>query len=209
MFKGEQTVSGMRRYTHLNGKRALYAVADTQSMPFVRQSFNYELHDVIHVWFDPDTLLPILITKDIHEGNWRNNVRIEIDQENKQAVYFDKREKEGVVMELAHPTFDILTMVYYVRARATVGQPNMNINYLIDNKKGIDTAVMRIVKGEDLSVGSRRVKTLMFEQLGGPEVRVRMTDDANRIPVSITVGTFEVHGYRIDIVGNLIQINRP
>lgn len=190
-----------------NGRRLLHAVADTRSLPFVKQLFNYELHDVFHVWMDARTLRPVRIRKIVREGSWRNKVLINIDQEKGRAVYYDKRNRKGAVIPLARPAFGILSLVYFLRARARPGL-QLDIDYIIENKKGTRRASVSVKQGRPLQLGKQRVPTLLLQVKGGPGVRVRVTADRYRIPLSITVGTFKVHGYTIDITGSLVRIKR-
>lgn len=192
----------------LNGRRLLHAVADTKSLDSIKATFNYSLHDVIHVWMDPDTLLPVRVYKDIQEGSWTDKVTIDIDQNSKTALYRDKRNPNGVRIPLRRATLDILSLIYYVRARQAQPGTLLSADYLVDNRQGVKAANIAVRRDSPLTVGNRSVPTLLYEQLGGQSVRVRMTDDANRIPVSITVGTFKVYGYDIDIVGSLVKVTR-
>jgi hypothetical protein len=195
-FKGPVTV---------DGRQLLYAVADTRSLPSITETFNYTLHDVMHVWMDPATLLPVRIRKDISEGDWKNDIRIEIDQQGKQAVYFDKRNKDGKKFTLQRPTLDILSLVYFVRAhRARPGEV-IDTDYLADDK-GVKRVRIHVKQGEPMKLANRTIPTLYFEQDGGEKVRIRMTDDERRIPLGITVGTFQIAGYTIDIVGSLVSV---
>ncbi|HOG63922.1 MAG TPA: DUF3108 domain-containing protein [Spirochaetota bacterium] len=192
----------------LNGRRVLHAVADTRSLESIKSAFNYSLHDVIEVWMDPVTLLPIRVYKDIQEGSWTDKVTIDIDQNNRTALYRDKRNPNGVRIPLRRATLDILSLVYYVRAQQAQPGTMLSADYIVDNKQGVKDANIAVRRADPLPVGGRSVPTLLFEQRGGQGVRVRMTDDANRVPVSITVGTFKVYGYDIDIVGSLVKVTR-
>lgn len=192
----------------LNGRRLYHAVADTKSLDFIKTTFNYSLHDVIQVWMDPETLLPVRVYKDIQEGSWTDKVSIDIDQRTKIALYRDKRNPQGVRIPLQGATLDILSLIYFVRAKQAQPGTLLSADYIIDNKQGVKAANIAIRRDSPLTVGKRKVPTLLYEQLGGQNVRVRMTEDANRIPISITVGTFTVYGYDIDIVGSLVKINR-
>jgi len=189
----------------LNGKKVLYAVADTKSIPVF--GVKYKLHDVMHVWMDPVTLLPVKIYKDIHEGSWKNKVTILINQKKRRAVYYDKRNKKGAVIKLHNNTLDILSMIYYIRSMKTIKNGRITFDYLVDKKKGREIATLHVKRGR-IKVGRSLIKTLIFQQLGGKHIKVVMTDDKYKIPLKITVGAFKVHGYRIDIVGNLIGIKK-
>jgi hypothetical protein len=199
-FKGE---------TMLNGRRVLHAVADTRSLDSIKTMFNYSLHDVIEVWMDPVTLLPVRVFKDIQEGTWTDKVTIDIDQTRRNARYFDKRTPNGVNIPLRGPTLDLLSLVYYVRAQNVKPGDVLKVDYIVDNKKGVSATEIVVKRGAPLTISGQRVPTLIFEQQGGERVTVRMTDDDRRIPISISVGTFEVFGYTIDIVGNLTNVTRP
>ena len=201
---GNQTMT-LKGYKTLNGKKYLYAVADTKSTPSI--SHIYVLHDIIHVWMDPVTLLPVKIFKNIREGGWRNKVTIYINQKNKTAVYYDKRNKKGRHFKLKHPTLGILSLIYFVRSIKSSHGKLINIDYLID-KGGIKKAKILVKKGKDILLSNRKIKTLKYNQLGGQGVKILMTDDKYRLPLSITVATFKVHGYSIDIVGNLVKYQK-
>jgi len=194
-FLGEKT---------LNGRKVLHAIADTKSLDSIKSMFNYSLHDVNEVWMDPETLLPVRVYRDIQEGNWLDKVTIDIDQAKKTARYSDKR-TEGADIPLRQATLDILSLVYYVRAQNVQPGSVLETDYIVDNKQGVNKTKIAVKRGEALTVSGKKVPTLLFEQVGGQGVKVLMTDDERRIPVSITVGTFKVYGYTIDIVGKLAQ----
>lgn len=193
--------------TTLNGKKVYYATAETRSLKSIKDKFNYELHDIMHVWTDPQTLLPVKVYKDIHEGNWKNKVTINIDQDNKTAVYYDKRHKNGKIHKLQNPTLDILSLIYYIRAHKQTTGKIVTFDYLVD-KKGVNKVRLKISRGKPMNLGSQTVQTLQFNQIGGHGVKVRLTDDQYRLPLNISVATFEVHGYSINIVGHLVKYRK-
>lgn len=203
---GNQTMS-FHGKTLLNGKEVLYATADTRSLPYIEKTFNYKLHDVMHVWMDPGTLLPVKVFKDIQEGNWKNKVTIMIDQSKNTAIYYDKRTPKGKKHTLTNPTLDILSLIYYIRANRTTTGKTLVLDYLVD-KKGVSQVKLKITAGEPLQVENHAIPTVHYTQLGGHGVKVRLTDDKYRLPLSISVATFEVHGYSIDIVGHLIKYSK-
>lgn len=198
-FMGEKT---------LNGKRVLHAVADTKSLDSIKTTFKYSLHDVNEVWMDPVTLLPVRVTRDIQEGTWTDKITIDIDQAQKTSRYSDKRVQNAEI-PLRGPTLDLLSLVYYVRAQKVKPGDVINADYIVDNKKGVSETKIIVRQGAPLTISGKKVPTLLFEQEGGERVKVLMTDDERRIPVSISVGTFNVFGYTIDIVGSLVDISRP
>jgi len=193
----------IKGYQTIKGRRLLYAVADTKSLPEIQSTFKYSLHDVMHVWMDPATLLPVLIKKEIQEGNWKNSVTIEIDQSAKTAIYYDKRNTKGKRYTLPGPTLDLLSIIYYIRSRSVKPGEELFV-YYFDEKKGVQKTSIQIKQDRPLKAGSRLIPTNIFTQMNGHGVRIRLTDDAYRIPLSITVATFKVHGYSIDIVGTLV-----
>lgn len=197
IFKGKRT---------LNGKNVLYAIADTRSLPSIKKMFNYSLHDVMHVWMDPDTLLPLLVRKDIQEGSWQNKVTITIDQKKRTALYRDKRNRKGRIIRLKRPTLDILSMIYYIRSQKPKPGRTLEIDYLVDKKNGVQQTSLLVRRAKPITIGGKAIPTIYYEQKGGHGVKVRMTDDAHRIPLNISVATFKVHGYSIDIVGRLLYI---
>ncbi|MDR2733169.1 MAG: DUF3108 domain-containing protein [Spirochaetota bacterium] len=194
--------------TTLNGRRALHAIAVTKSLDSIRSMFNYSLHDVNEVWMDPDTLLPLRVTRDIQEGTWTDKVAIDMDQAGKTARYTDKRTPDGVIIPLRGATLDLLSLIYFVRAEQTRPGSAIDADYIVDNKQGVNKTRIIARKGDVISLSGTKVPTLWYEQEGGQGVKVRMTDDDKRIPLSITVGTFKVYGYTIDIVGSLAKYNK-
>lgn len=195
----------LKGYRTIEGRRLLYAVADTRSLPEIQKTFKYTLHDVMHVWMDPETFLPVLIKKDIHEGNWKNKVTIRIDQKAKTAVLFDKRNKQGKHYTLPGPTLDLLSMIYYIRSRSASPGNTIPV-YYFDEKKGVRKTIISVSGGRAIRAGRRTIPTNIYTQQQGHGVRVRLTSDPHRIPLSITVATFQVHGYNIDIVGTIVPI---
>lgn len=196
MLKGYQTIAG---------QKLLYAVADTKSLPEIQSTFNYSLHDVIHVWMDPETLLPVLIKKDIQEGRWLDKITIEMDQTAKTAIYYDKRLPGGKRYTLPGPTLDLLSIIYYIRSLALKAGDRVTMHYF-DEKKGVLKTDIAVTQDRPLKAGNRLIPTLLYTQKSGHGVRVRVTGDRMRIPLSITVATFEVYGYKIDIVGTLVPL---
>jgi len=192
----------------LNGRRVLHATAVTKSLDSIKTMFNYSLHDVNEVWMDPDTLLPIRIARDIQEGSWTDKVSIDMDQARKTARYTDKRSPDGVAIPLTGPTLDILSLIYFARAQQVSAGGVIDADYIVDNKQGVNKTRIAARKGEMINLSGAKVPTLWYEQQGGQGVKVRMTDDDKRIPLSITVGTFKVYGYTIDIVGSLSGYTR-
>jgi len=195
----------LKGYRTLNGKRYLYAVADTRSLPFIEKVYKYVLHDVIEVWMEPDTLLPVLIKKDIHEGSWKNKITIVMDQKKRTAIYYDKRNKKGKKYTLQGPTLDLLSMIYYLRSRKP-GNRKIKINYF-DEKKGVTETEIDIRRSGSVKIHSGlEIPVYMYSQRRGHKIQVKLTGDKHRFPIKITVATFQVHGYSIDIVGTLLKI---
>lgn len=193
----------------VDGRTLLYAVADTKSLSIIQTMFRYSLHDVIHVWMDPRTLLPVRVLKEIQEGSWTDRVTVDIDQGARTALYRDKRNPGGIRLALGGPTLDILSLIYWTRSQAAGPGSWLVAEYLVDARQGAKRAALGVQRAPSMRVGDRDIGTLLFAQQGGQRVRVRMTDDERRIPLNITVGTFQVHGYTIDIVGHLVAISRP
>ncbi len=192
---------------NVNGKKLLYATASTRSIPAIEKSFNYILNDVIHVWMDPKTFLPLKIIKNIHEGNWKNKVIITINQKEKTALYKDKRNLNGIKIKFKKPVLDIVSMIYFVRKMKSEIGKKISVEYLSD-KKNILPVTLIIEKAKKIKMGKGTLSTLLYKQIGGHNIRIRITDDKYHIPLNITVGAFEVYGYRINIVGNLIKVKR-
>ena len=203
---GYQTMS-FKGYRTLNGKRYLYAIADTRSLPFVEKTYRYKLRDIIEVWMEPDTLLPVLIKKDIHEGGWKNKIRIIMDQKTQTAIYYDKRNKKGKRYKLRGPTLDLLSMIYYMRAQKP-GNRRIKVDYF-DEKKGVTGTEIRIRRYKPLRTKYGPKKTFLYSQLRGHKIQVRLLGNKDRFPISIKVATFQVHGYDINIVGILDAIKYP
>jgi len=192
---------------NVNGKKLLYATAETHSIPSIEKTFNYVLHDVIHVWMDPKTFMPVKVVKNIHEGNWKNKVTITINQEKRTAIYKDKKNPKGTLIKFKKPVLDIVSMIYYVRKMNRKIGEKISVEYLSD-KKNIVPATLLIKKSGSIKMRQGSLPTLLYKQLGGHNIRIRITDDKHHIPLNITVGAFEVYGYRINIVANLIKIKK-
>ncbi len=95
----------------LSNRKAYYIYTTIKTTPIISKI--YKLDDVIETYLDTKTFLPILIKKKISEGNWKNNILINIDTTNKLVHYKDKKRKK--IIKYNKPFFGLISIIYFFR----------------------------------------------------------------------------------------------
>ncbi len=184
VYVGTQKMQ-VKKIETVNGKKTYHCVADTIIDPEIAKTYNYYLHDVIHTWMDTESFIPIKIRKDIHEGKWKNTITLDFYYKIRKIWFVDKKKKkEGKFISFKSKVFDILSLVYYLRAKDLNIGSTYKIEYIGHDKPKV--AKFKVVRGPELD----DVKTIKVYQVGVAEARaitITMTDDEKRIPVKITL----------------------
>jgi len=171
----------------------------------------FKVRDVYESWIDQSTLLPVRYKRDVSEGGYTINNQYTFDHEN-LAADIDYMETQGnlkranEVIPIQSCTQDILSAIYYTRnldfENAQVND-TLNFNILLDGElydiwvryTGKEEVKTRRAKYNCIGFSPLLIEGTIFES--GDEMKVFVTDDANKIPVliesKIAVGSIKAY----------------
>jgi hypothetical protein len=181
---------------------AYHLISEAKSTGFV-DTF-YTTRDRNETWLDVQSLTTLRYEKHIHEGKFRVEAVIELDQVNHKFHDYSQRLDKGTsdYVEGAIPqnVMDVLGSMYYIRTQPLeVGQ-----TFVIDvyDGKKIWPLVVKVVKHEKIKVSAGKFDTFMVEpelrEPGifvnkGKKLQVWMTTDPSHMPVLLRSEVFFGH----------------
>ncbi len=176
-----------------NGKRPVYKVkmiARTQGL------FNrvYPIDDRLVTYLDAKTLLPVLVYKNLSEGNYQNRIKVVMDHQSGWAYYSDRRRKlRNVKFRIYPQTLDLVGLFYFIRRFPKTPGNSMQVSYAIGPSISVTTVQSRrrLVKAP-LYYGDRESRTaLCFRQTGGHGLSASLSADRWRVPVYLLGETMQ------------------
>ncbi len=199
---GNQTL-GVLDITEYEGTKCYYLKSITSLIPEIEEQFNYDYEDIIYSYVDYKTLLPIKIIKDVQQGDYIDDIEINLDQENKTGMYISQRNHpEGIELSWEEDgLFYLLSVIYYMRAQdLQIGSEY--VIHLLDEEsfQPIDNSVVA-VEGEPY----KKVPTIELQQANPNasvnSISMRLIDNKgkNYLPVSITIGVMKLGDLTVNL----------
>lgn len=172
------------------GQKAYQLKSETGSTSFF--SLFYKLHDKLESIVDTQTLLPFYFEKDILEGDRKEEIKVEFDQNNLLAkvTKIDKEIDKDKVEELSlpAPTFDVLSLTYFLRTKPLELGDTFQV-VILTKDKPIKTTI-EVVKTEDVITRLGKFKSTMVKRRDDREyIAFWFSQDSRQIPVKIEVET--------------------
>lgn len=193
IYVGEGSLEVKERVP-INGQEAFHIVAIAKTNDFLSKI--YPIYDEIHSFMDTESLRTLEFRKNVREGRYRADERIQYDYAAKRAVYESFKNKSRKEFPLEADVQDFLSAFFWFRLQpAKVGDRiRTKIN---DEEKDWDLE-LHILKTEAKELRGEQVldsfvvepKTSykgVFERRG--RVWVHFTADAKRVPIWIRMST--------------------
>ena len=190
---GKDDYAKVRRY---HGRRQSYRIRMIiQTVNWVRPV--YDMKDVLTTYMDADSFLPLLVYKNLREGNFRNKSRVIFYHKRGYALYSDtwkkRRNKKSKI--LPH-TLDLVSLVYYLRG-FQVNSRNRGKRYDLSYLSGPKLRKTKILfrdrparKAPVYFQGYRKLADKPYShsrvsQQGSHKVSVYVTEDKWRVPTYV------------------------
>ena len=180
-----------------NGKTA-YLIQTTAFSATVIDSV-YKVRDINYSWLDVDSLHSLGYSQSLREGNYKRDEWVTFDDEN--GHYYGqvqkKEEPQIIADELKQQVLDMLTSLYYVRAKPlAVGQ---DVTFDIINRETQYPLVVKVLGKETVKTAAGKFDCWVVEPqfrgegifvAKGKSLKVWLTDDKYRMPVKMAVEVF-------------------
>jgi len=180
------------------GQEAIHIQTTARSVP----AFNwiYKVKDVLNIYVDAQTLMPIYMEKKLREGSYKADLfinysfqdsiakghflRYRSDMSIKKEVKFDVPLKDKV--------YDVLTAFYYVRTQPLIVGEEIEVT--AHEKQKVYDLQIKVYRKEVIETEAGKFRCLMVEPLLKGEgifkqkgrLKIWMTDDEYKIPVQMT-----------------------
>jgi hypothetical protein len=204
------TVKGIET---INGRPAYHIVSEARSSGFV-DTF-HRTRDNNATWIDVQSLATLKYLKDIHEGRYRMQENVEIDQVQHLHKDFSNRLDKGTTKYAEGPVpeyaMDVLGSLYYVRTLPLEIGESFTID-VYDGKK-VWPLVVNVLKREKIKVPAGRFDCWKVEPLlrepgifmrKGKKLQVWLTADKAKMPVLMRSEIMIGH-----VSAELVSYHRP
>lgn len=114
------------------GRRLLAIRFRTQSNGFLKRI--YPVNDLIESIIDPATFLPLRFTKTLSEGRYRTDEVTEFDHAKGLAYWHNRKSGKKKEFPIEADTRDIVTFMYYLRARPFTPGEQAKFRVMADEK---------------------------------------------------------------------------
>jgi hypothetical protein len=172
-----------------------HVISSARSNSFFDRIF--KVRDRVESWMDADFLISRRFRKKLHEGSYRKETIVEMDQDHRLAIYQD-----GRVFEFPTGAHDPLSAFYYVRTLELEPGQEFKLESHADRK---NYPLMVTVHGrEEIETPAGTFQCLVVEPtLRAPglfkhegKLTIWMTDDARKMPVlmrsKVAIGSITV-----------------
>lgn len=187
---GEATLS-VGDPVNVNGRQCYEVTGTAESNDFFSSVFRVD--DRMHTYLDTDFIFPWRFRKELNEGGYHAQQRIELDQINQVATYHD-----GESVEMNPAAHDMLSPLYYIRTldlkpgsrvnlRTHADKKNVDLEIFVRERKRVETPA-----GEfDCLVVEPKIllDTGLYDHEKG-KLEIYLTDDERKLPVLFKVKVF-------------------
>ncbi len=180
------------------GQEAIHIQTTARSIP----AFNwiYKVKDILNIYVDAKTLMPIYLEKKLREGSYKADlfinysfvdslakgqfIRYENDMSIKKEVKFDIALKDKI--------YDVLTAFYYIRTQPLIVGEEIGVT--AHEKQKVYDLQVKVYRKEIVETEAGKFRCLMVEPLLKGEgifkqkgrLKIWLTDDEYKIPVQMT-----------------------
>ena len=180
-----------------NGKTA-YLIQTTAFSAKVIDSM-YKVRDINYSWLDTTSFHSLGYSQSLREGNYKRDEWITFDDENGHfyGQVQKKEEPRAILGELKQEVLDILTSLYYVRAKPL--QIGHEVTFDIINREQQYPLVVKVLDKETVKTPAGKFDCWVVEPqfrgegifvAKGKSLKVWLTDDKYRMPVKMSVEVF-------------------
>lgn len=179
----------------INDHPCYHVVSRAKSNSFFDRVFR--VRDTVESWMDADFLFSRRFHKKLREGGYRNETIVQMDQENRLAVYQD-----GGIFEFPAGAHDPLSAFYYVRTLEL--EPGMRISLESHADRKNYPLEVTVHGREEVDTPAGKFQCLVLEPtLRSPglfkhegKLTIWLTDDDRRMPVlmksKVAIGSISV-----------------
>ncbi len=180
-----------------NGKTA-YLIQTTALSARVIDSV-YKVRDINYSWLDVNSLHSLGYSQSLREGNYKRDEWLTFDDQNGRfyGEIQKKQEPRAIAGELKQQVLDMLTSLYYVRAKPlAIGK---DITFDIVNREKQYPLVVKVLGKETVKTPAGKFNCWVVEPqfrgegifvAKGKSLKVWLTDDEYRMPVKMAVEVF-------------------
>ncbi len=180
-----------------NGKTA-YLIQTTALSASVIDSV-YKVRDINYSWLDANSLHSLGYSQSLREGNYKRDEWLTFDDENGRfyGQVQKKEEPRAIAGELKQQVLDILTSLYYVRAKPL--EVGKDVTFDIVNREQQYPLVVKVLGKETVKTPAGKFNCWVVEPqfrgegifvAKGKSLKVWLTDDQYRMPVKMSVEVF-------------------
>lgn len=169
------------KITNINERECYFIKTDIETIPAISKI--YHLHDTIETYIDVNTVLPVLIITKIKEGKWRNDIKIEINQEEGYLIYSDIKGKKK--LEFKGNIVGLDSILYFLRCIKP--ENNENLEFVISKKREIEYLKAKaLLNYEKMYIKplKKYVNTTYYMEIN-KNAFIWVTEDESRLPVRI------------------------
>gem|GEM_PF-1942143 len=178
----------------IRGHQTYHIHAEIHSTKGVQKMFKYELHDIVDEYVDVTTFGMIKVHTQIHEGDFKNDVHVDVYPENKAYNYRDKR--KDLWKNYKGTMVGLVGMLYYSRTLPLKMKDTFTISLL----NGSDIRYLNILVEAKDKISAHGVKDkgkiqcIRARQIGNENVSLWITDDSRYAPARMRTLTIKVAG---------------
>lgn len=193
---GQATVHLDKKFHDINGKKCYKVDVNGKSIGMF--GMGMKIRDLWQSYFDPETLLPVQFNRDIIEGGYTLEEKIDFDQENGLAkVEWKKKDLPEIhneEYEMSPQSFDVISGYYLLRtldySQYAEGD-TISMNTFWENK-GYSFDIIFLGK-EKCSTKFGRIESYVLSPImpenqlfsGAHPIKFWVSDDVNRIPLKV------------------------
>lgn len=185
--------------TNIRGNESYHCRSTVRSLDAIINL--YELKDVFDTWFDSRTLKTYQIEKQVKEGGWLDNITNYLYSDEEYGVIFSKDSPEaGGRYELRRNSFDIITLLYFLRI--TDKSSLLNLNWIADFGQRKELAI-EFNKGEKLSLVLKGKETQVDTVVANEKqtgIKIFLAEGHDYLPVRAVIPAFKVVGYTFNLI---------
>lgn len=183
---GYQTIE-LQSTQEINGVEVYVLKGLTKTTPFV--SILYRLDDKWTIYIDKNSLMPVRIEKDYHEGKRKGYYVYDINQEGNMVNMLNKQTGKEKQIISQNYVFDLFSLIYFTRGNPSVIKgTKFTFDFL--QPKSVRTVHFQDAGDVEINVprlSSKMVPVHKLEQIGGIGIDIYVGDDDLKLPLKMVV----------------------
>lgn len=188
---------------NVNGREAYKISSHIKTYPFVERF--YKLNDTVYAYMDTKTLQLLKFEAHKEEGNWKDYAFGTNCLAGQKLYYYDKG-KNLLVLPYKKPLLDLVSMIFYGRTLDLKVGKKHTFSIVDHRKISSITTLVKSVSKRRIHALDRRKKfsTIRIQEIGGKDVGVWFTDDADKIPFQIVSMKIKILGLSLGSVKSVL-----